>query len=317
DLSGTVTITNSNFTLGRIRNFYISNITNTITTTITNSTFNDTRTSGVGLDNLQVYMGGTAQANVNIVGGSFLASGTNQIDVDARDTAVVNEFDIVGITMNNSGGPSSGIAMDAIGNSLINFNIDNNPVLYSRDENVITISAGGDGDIQGRITNNPDMQFTTSSAGGSTFGIVRLLSDGTTSTVTVLIENNTMSLNNGTDGINASVQGANAAQINVTINNNNISASGTAGIPLEAINAFTNPTASAAKFLCVDVTDNDVTGIWARAFRIRQFSGVVQMEGFAIDVNTTWLARGNTGAPTAFLNTIVAGICNMPTNPLP
>jgi len=333
NLIGTVTVNNSSFTNGRIRNFYVSNTAGALTFTLNTSTFDDTRTGGVGTDNLQVYLGGTASANIDINGGTFTRSRTNQIEVTTRDTANVNQLDITGITMNHLGADSSGISINGLGNSNIAFNVANNPTLYSQDENVIAISAGEDADVQGRVIGNPDMRFVTDSLGGSVFNIMRLLSDGLTSTVTVLIENNIMSLNNGTDGINGNVQGTGSARINATINNNNIFASGTGGIPLDAINAIVNSQDGTNKTFCLTINGNNVTGIWARAGRARSLDGTgsvssMQITGFNTDFATTWLARGNVGSPViqfaqvgAYLGAVIgeppAVNCPSPTNPGP
>ena len=100
---------------------------------------------------------------------------------------------------------------------------------------------------------------------------------------------------------NISVQGASAALINATINSNTINATGTAGIPLEGINAFVNPTLGGTKLLCLNFNNNTVTGIWARAARVRAFSPTgVRIVNFTTDVATTWTNNGNTGSPDVY-----------------
>ena len=102
-----------------------------------------------------------------------------------------------------------------------------------------------------------------------------------------------------------------------------INAAGTAGIPLEGINAFVNPTLGGTKLLCLNFNNNTVTGIWARAARVRALSPTgVRIVNFVTDVVTTWNNNGNTGSPVIqFENAggTIQGIasCPLPTNPLP
>ncbi|HPN71614.1 MAG TPA: hypothetical protein PLZ32_18940 [Saprospiraceae bacterium] len=326
NLSGTLTVNNSSFLRGRLRNFYVSNISGSLTFNVTNSTFSDTRISGVpSTDNLQIYAGGTATMAVDVENSTFTKSATHELNIVTYGTAMVSKFDFTGCTMDNDGGPSSGINLDALEASSMNFNIMNNTKLHSQDENVVTVAATGTSQIQGRIKDNPNMAFTTSSPGGSVFGIVRILSDGTTSLATVLVENNVMSLNNGTDGINISVQGASAASIRATVIGNNISAAGTVGIPLEAINAFVNPTLGGTKTLCLNVMTNTVTGIWARALRARALSPTgLTITNYVTNIATTWTNNGNNSGIIPAIEfttnggTIVSGsACSLPSNPLP
>ena len=326
NLTGTNNITGSTFQRGGLRNFYITQTSGNTTVNISSAcVFDDTRSSGstIATDNLQIYLDGSAIASFDIENSSFLRSRTHQINPVTLGNSQLAKLDITGITMDNQGGPSSGIHISCNGASTGNFNIMNNVKLYSQDENVITIAAGETAQVQGRIKDNPDMRFSTASPGGSVFNCVRVLSDGTSSVATVLIENNSLVLNNGTDGLNISVQGASAALINATINSNTINATGTAGIPLEGINAFVNPTLGGTKLLCLNFNNNTVTGIWARAARVRAFSPTgVRIVNFTTDVATTWTNNGNTGSPVVQFETgggTIQGIasCPLPTNPLP
>lgn len=329
NLSGTLTVSNSSFLRARLRNFYVSNTTGTLNFNVSSSTFSDTRASGSpATDNLQVYAGGNSSMAIDIENSTFTKSRTHQVNVVPYGNAAVTKFDFTGCTMDNDGGPSSGINLDAIGASTMNFNIMNNVKLHAQDENVITIAsgaAGGTSQVQGRIMNNPNMAFTTSSPGGSVFGLVRVLSDGSTSLVNVQIESNAGNLNNGTDGINLSVQGASAAKIIATVKGNTLTSAGTAGIPLEAINAFVNPTLGGTKELCLNVMNNTVSGIWARALRARALSptGLI-VTNYTGNIGTTWTGNGNTSGaiPTAEFTsgggTIVNGAaCALPSNPMP
>lgn len=326
NLTGTNTMTGSTFQRGGLRNFYITQTSGNTTLNISSACiFDDLRSSGStkSTDNLQIYLDGNAMGSFDIENSSFLRSSSHQINAVTLGTSQLTKMDITGITMDNQGGPSSGINIDCVGASTGNFNIMNNVKLYTQDENVVTIAAGGTAQVQGRIKDNPDMRFNTASPGGSTFHCLRVLSDGTASVVTVLIENNSLMLNNGTDGLNISVQGASAALINATINSNTIHSTGTAGIPLEGINAFVNPTLGGTKILCLNFNNNTVTGIWARAARVRAFSPTgVKIVNFVTDVATTWTTNGNTGSPVVQFTTgggTIQGIasCPLPTNPLP
>ncbi|MCB9722365.1 MAG: Ig-like domain-containing protein [Candidatus Omnitrophica bacterium] len=325
NLTGTNNLTGSTFRRGRLRNILFSLASGSSTLNISNCTFDDTRSQGSpATDNLQVYLSGSANGSFDIENSQFLKSRTNQISVIAQNTSTVSKLDITGITMNYDGGDSAGILVAGEGGSTVNFNIMNNPVLYSQNENVVTISAAGTSQVQGRIKDNPDMKFNTPSSGGSIFNGIRVLSDGSASVATVLIEGNTLALNNGSDGINIAVEGNGAALINATLNNNVLTASGITGIPLDGINAFVNPTAGGTKLLCLNPNNNTVSGIWARAARVRTFSTTgVRVTGYSGTFAATWTAKGNTGASVAEFatggGTITAapGPCPLPTNPLP
>lgn len=325
NLTGTNTIANSQFRLGRVRNFYFSNTSGSSTLNVTGSTFFDTRSSPLSAtDNLQIYTSGTASAAFTIANSTFTRSATNQIDAEAYGTSQITQLNITGNTLDYDGGDSSGIQISGLESSIVNFNIYANPTLRTQNENVITVDAGGNGFVQGRIYNNPNMFFNTLNQ--SVFNVIRVLSDGANSQVRILIEDNSITLNNGTDGINLSVQGAAAARIDAAVIDNTIVAvntTGAASVPLEGINAFVNPTLGGTKILCLTFTDNDVSGIWARAARVRALSPTgVLMTNFTTDVATSWTNNGNTGSPVIqFANaggTITGtGTCNAPTNPLP
>lgn len=325
NLAGTNNMTGSTFQRGGLRNFYITQTTGTTTLNIGNTcVFDDIRTSGstIATDNMQVYLDNSATASIDIENSSFLRSRTHQINVVTLGNSVLTKLDITGITMDNQGGPSSGINIDFGGASTANFNIMNNVKLHAQDENCITVAANGTAQVQGRIKDNPNMRFSTGSSGGSIFGNIRVTNDGTSSVITILIDNNSMVLDNGTDGINVNVQGAANATINATINANTVNATGTAGIPLEAINAFTNPTVGVAKLIRLNITNNTVTGIWARALRARALSATgLQFVNFTTDVLTTWSNNGNMGSPVAQfeMGGTIGGTasCPTPSNPLP
>jgi len=336
NLTGTNNITNSTFRFGRLRNFFFSNASGTSALNISGCTFNDTRTFGgtLATDNLQLYTSGSANVSFDIENSTFLKSATHQINLVTWGNSVVPKFDVTGITMDNDGGDASGLHYDAVDNSNMSFNIMNNVMLHTQDENIITISAANTAQVQGRIQDNPDMLFNTTPTDpmgmiGSVFGGIRLLSDGTSSNVTVLIQNNNMTIIEGQDGMNISVQGNAAANINATVNNNTIG-TGPTNPPddnnLDAINAFVNPTLGGSKTLCFNPTNNTITGIWDRFCRARAFSPTgVTVPGFVTDMITTWNNKSNTAAVppqvgqfTTGGGTLTAGpACPLPTNPLP
>jgi hypothetical protein len=299
-LTGVNSVANSSFLRGRMRNFYISNPSGTTTLNVTGSTFDDTRGQGTpATDNLQIYTSGNASAAFNIGASTFLKSATNQINAVSKDNSQITELDITGITMNNDGGPSSGVRIDAEGASSLAFNLIGNPVLHTQDENVVTVSVAGTAQMQGRIADNPNMRFTTASAGGSGFGGIRALSDGSTSRIILDVINNTLLVDNGTSGYGPTAQGDGAARIDTRVANNRLTAAGAPGIPLDAINGFINPTVgpATAKVLCMTLTGNTVDGIWARAARARAFSPTgTYVTGYSGTFAATWAAQGNISA---------------------
>jgi hypothetical protein len=324
NLTGTNTITNCSFQRGRLRNFYFSNSTGTATLNITGSTFNDTRSSGSpSTDNLQIYATSSASLAVDIENSTFTRSATKQIDVVVRNNAQLTKCDITGCTMDYVDGPSAGIFVEGLESSQVNFNIMNNPKLHSQDENVVTISAAGTANVQGRIKGNTNMKYNGSSPGGSIFSGIRVLSDGTTSVATVLIEGNTLEIVNCDFAVNLSVQGASAAVINATVNSNVITATGMTHF--EGIIAIVNNTIGTAKLICLTINNNNVSGAnLARVGRLRALSPTgIQVTNYVTDFNTTWVNNGNIGSPVAegVLNggtiTAAPSPCALPTNPLP
>ncbi len=317
-LTGSNSVSNSSFLRGRLRNFYISNPSGTTTLNISGSTFDDTRGQGdPATDNLQIYASGTATAAFNISNSTFLKSRTNQINAVTKGNSAITELDITGITMNNDGGASAGIRIDAEEASTLAFNVIGNPVLYSQDENVITASVTGSAQMQGRIANNPDMRFTTASAGGSAFVGMRVLSDGPSSRATVAVTNNIVNVNNGTDGLTLTVQGATAARIDATVIGNTLTAAGAPGIPLDAINAIVNPTLGGSKVLCATLASNTVNGNWTRAARARALSPTATyITGYSGTFAATWAAQGNnSGALTVVESASGGGVISAPPAP--
>jgi len=315
-LTGTNSIANSTFLRGRMRNFYISNPAGSTTLNVTGSTFDDTRSQGSGsTDNMQIYLSGNATAAYNIANSTFLKSATHQINAVAKDNAVITELDITGITMNPDGGSSSGIHVNAENAAQVAMNVIGNPVLYSRDENIITMSAGGTTSrLRARVHNNPDMRFSTASPGGSVFVGLRVLSDGTNSQATVSVENNTILVDNGTDGITMTTQQAGAARIDARVVGNTFTAAGAAGIPLDAVHAIVNPTVGGSKVVCLTATGNTVNGIWARAARARGLSPTgTFITGYSGSYAATWIAQGNVGTVTnATEGTSAGGVVGAP-----
>ncbi len=325
NLTGTNTITGSTFRRGRLRNFYFSQSSGSAVLNINGSSvFDDTRSQGTpASDNLQIYLSGNATASIDIENSSFLRSRTDQISVIAKGTAQITKLDITGITMDYVGDNSAGIRIIGEETNNINFNIMNNVKLHAQNENVVTVNAFGTSQIQGRIKDNPDMKYFSPSTGGTIFSGIRILSDGTTSLVTVLIENNSLEIVNCDFGINLAVQGANSPVINATVNSNTISATGMTH--LEGIVATVNNIASIGKLICLTVNDNSVSGAaLARVCRLRVLAAIgVRVTNYVTDMNTTWLNNGNTGSPvaegTSGGGTIAPAPvpCAVPTNPLP
>ena len=324
NLTGTNTVTNCSFQRGRLRNFYLSNSTGTATLNITGSTFNDTRISGTpATDNLQVYGTSNASMALDIENSFFTRSSTKQIDVVIKGNAQLTKCDITGTTMDYVDGNSAGIFIEGLDNAQVNFNIMNNPKLHSQNENVVTISSTGTANVQGRIKGNSNMKYNGTSPGGSIFSGIRVLSDGTTSVATVLIENNSLEIVNCDFGFNLSVAGANSAVINATVNANVITATGVTHF--EGILAVVNNTAAVGKLLCLTINNNQVSGAaLARVCRVRALSASgVRITNYVTDLNTTWINNGNTGSPVVEQatggGTISAAIvpCGIPTNPLP
>ncbi|MCC6280251.1 MAG: hypothetical protein IT262_06620 [Saprospiraceae bacterium] len=326
NLTGTNNITGSTFQRGGLRNFYITQTSGNTTLNIGSTcVFDDTRTSGStkATDNLQVYLDGSAIASIDIENSSFLRSRTDQISVILLGSSQLTKLDITGITMDYQSGVSGGIRLDCGGASTANFNIMNNTKLYSQDENVVTISATGTAQVQGRIKGNLNMKYNGSSSGGSIFSGIRVLSDGTTSVATVLIENNVLEIVNCDFGINLAAQGANSPIVNATVNSNTITATGVTH--LEGIVATVNNIVATGKLICLTVNNNNVSGAaLARVCRLRVLGITgVRVTNYDTNLATTWTNNGNMGSPVAESTsgggTIAAApvACVVPTNPLP
>jgi large repetitive protein len=296
-LTGTNSVANSSFVRGRLRNFYISNPAGVTTLNISGSTFDDTRGQGTpATDNLQIYTSGTASAAFNISNSTFLRSATHQINAVSKDNSAITELDITGITMRNDGGASSGVFVDALGASSIAFNLIGNPQLYTQDENVVTVAATGTAQVQGRIQNNADMRFSTASPGGSTFGGIRALSEGSTSRVVLDVSGNTLLVDNGSLAVGPIVGGDASARIDIRVANNQLTAAGASGAPFEAVSATVNNVVgpATAKVVCLTASGNTVGGPWVRAARARALSPTgVWITGYSSSFAATWAAQGN------------------------
>lgn len=227
------------------------------------------------------YATSSASMALDIENSTFTRSATKEIDVVVRNNAQLTKCDITGCTMDYVDGPSAGIFVEGLENAQVNFNIMNNPKLHSQDENVVTISSAATANVQGRIKDNTNMKFNGSSSGGSIFSGIRVLSDGTTSVATILIEGNTLEIVNCDFAVNLSVQGANSAVINATVNSNIITATGTTHF--EGIIAIVNNTVAVAKSLCLTISNNNVSGAnLARVARLRALSATGIRLGYGL-----------------------------------
>ncbi len=316
NLTGTNAFTNSTFKLASTKVVEIVNDTGVLNLSVSGSTFSDTQASGTGAEGLSVRAQTTANVTFNVTTSNFLRLKTVGIFGVSQNTATLNanvktsNFDPV------APGIGRGVELTAQGTGVLNFNINDNPKIYSNGGTAVNIFTVDSAVAQGRINNNPDIRG--GGAGSSGSGIVAQVNQN--ATLAVEISGNTIS-NIGTDmGIQAfsrlKTSGA-GGRIDATITNNNVSVSPGATSDIQVQAGAVGSTES--NVVCGNIRNNTTSGASGTAFLEITGSAAssVFLDGFVTSATATWTANGNTPPLVTESNagTVGPGTCNVPTNP--
>jgi len=254
--------------------------------TITDSTFQDTFSSPVGADLLEMNLGGTARLSATITGSTFDDGRTNGIQmlVDGTATGVLN---VSSCTLTDQG---IGIDMGVTGSGSLTFDISGNPDITARPgygTTMVNLFTDDTATATGRVNNNPNIG--SGGTGFSGFGI-RFNINGSSNAVVEAV-NNTIG-NIGWDiGIDAVARGGNG-RLDATITNNNV----TLVDPFGLYDIRTQ--AQDSNTVCANVASNTASGVAIAAYRERTSAAgsTVLLQGFNTNATTTWNNNGNTPA---------------------
>ncbi len=254
---------------------------------------------------------------MSVSGTAFLANRTNAIQVIVADNAIANTINITGNTFDPGTGIGVGIDLAANNSGVMNFNIIGNPTVYSDGGNAINVRGFENASVQGRITNNADIQ-TDRTPGGASGGNGISVGAEEFATVIVEIDNNTISNIFQDIGIRTFARAGTVARLDATITNNTVILSGGAAFPLFGVEVRAHD----ANTICVNIANNAVTlGNGTAVFHERTAIGAtVFLQGFDATAANTWIANGNIEtAPVLELNdgTLAAGTCTAVSIPLP
>lgn len=321
-LTGTVNITNSELGVAEYRVANIFNTSGTLNLTVTNSTFRDTQdattTNNNGQDGLQGLFQGTAVANIAITGSTFLRCRTSALQILGENTADLS-VDVTTSSFNH--GTDIGRAIELAGgdSATIDFNIQNNPLIDSRNGSCVLLAALDSSSLEGRVTGNTNI---TQEGIGTNAVWLRKEDQGS---LIADVSNNTISSTGGQ--INSGIQilsgppnlGASCSttcseRIDATVDNNTISGDfALSGIYLDVGTTHT---------ICANITNNSVT-VAAFQFHFSQITNNANstfvMEGLTGTVENTWTVNGNSGTDFNVFNfgPFVDGTCTTPSNPTP
>jgi hypothetical protein len=254
--------------------------------TITDSTFQDTFSSPVGADLLEMNLGGTARLSATITGSTFDDGRTNGIQMLVSGTAT-GGLNVSSCTMTNQG---IGIDMGVTGSGSLTFDVSSNPSITARTgygTTMVNLFTDDTASAIGRVNNNPNIR--SGGAGTSGFGI-RFNINGN-SNATVEADNNTISDIGWDIGIDAVARGGNG-RLDATITNNNVTLVDFFGLYDIRTQAQDSNT------LCANVVNNTASAVAIAAYRQRTSAAgsTVLLQGFNTNATTTWNNNGNTPA---------------------
>ena len=313
NLLGTVNFNNLNIDGSETRNVLIENNTGTANITVTNSSFNNT-TSANGEDGFHLIGSSSANVTLNVNNSSFIHNHGPQLKAHAEDSSTVNATIVDNLF---DGEPSivgnTGLDLAVRDNADLIFNVSGttlgDQVFQPIRGQVINVFALGNGTASGRINRN-DINGSNQASG------IRVVSSVTTSgnpNVTVEIDGNDIDGISGfgnagihIDSRNGVAAATGTANVQATINNNDVTISGADSI----IQAYLN----SGNTMCLDVTNNTTAGAatspYAGAGSTHYIgnpvsgtsggAGNLTYDGYiANDLGGTWNANGNSPALAA------------------
>jgi uncharacterized repeat protein (TIGR01451 family) len=326
NLSGTVTVNNTDIAFSEADGFKVINTNTAANVSVSGSSFRDSQTGGPTCPGVCNGEGGfhfrglgSGTITINLLNSSFLRNNTQGIQVFSGGTATIN-LDIVGNTIDpGPTGVGTGIDINANTNSILNFNITGNPTIQSRGGAAVNITSFLSGHIEGRVNNNPDIEVLSSA------GLPIKITPQETSQAIVLVDNNIVSNINGTEDTMIDVQSRfQTARADVTITRNTVTGepTGIAGVNLISGSSTvgeSNITCAAVGGTSLGNNVTNAVGNTLRAFRIRvsdlSNTNRVFLQGFTTDAATTWINRSNLPAVPAEVVVSLTGTAVAPTAP--
>jgi hypothetical protein len=330
ELTGTCSITGSDLNFpGQDVVEIVNTVGPALTLNVSGSQFRDSQSSSAGGNGIQARSQGTASMVLNITNNQFLRLRTNGVQATAINSAS-NDVDITNNTFDPNTGTMIGIDLDADNTGNLVFNVQNNPKIYSRNGPAVNVFGDTNAVINGRISNNPDVQVKNNVGSNVGSGIRANLNKDATAKLE--IQNNVVNIGSDDAGIDLSAigkttanpgGGTNTLDATVTGNSVTIGATSTYGIIiLSATNAADN------NALCANVGTNAITrnpsSIASFRARVPSATGFFRMNNFVTNAEATWNAKGNTpisagGSEVSFggSGTFAACTAALPTNPGP
>lgn len=304
NLSGTVAINSTKIDFPSVRCATIYNTNKTLNMTISNSQFNDTQTSSIGADGLEISSNGNSVTDVDVTGCTFLRDKTNGIQFLTENTSA-GTIDISGCTVDPGAGVGVAFDLASNGTSQLRYNVLNNTNLKGRGTSIVNCFAQGSSTMNGQVVDN-----TIASVGGSGSGVRAVVSGDANHRTR--INNNTISGIANDFGIVAQASGG-TGRLDATITNNNVTVLNSAVYNINVVagssgSTFTNKT-------CANVSGNTVSPAPISGSMIANFlarsatpSHELLLQGSS-PIATYWNGNGNTPAsPTATVLTSGTGV---------
>jgi hypothetical protein len=330
NLTGTSAITNSELAFAGEDVVEIYNPAGgTLLLNVDNSTFRDTQSAANGGCGI-IARNDAGTMTVNVNNSNFNRIRTTGLKTVANLTATA-DVDVTGNTFDPGAAPGVGIGidLDADNTATLRFNIQANTKIYSRNGPAVNIFGDNSANINGRINNNSDIRVL-SNPGGSQVGSGVRVNLNKNATGKIEIKSNTINIASDDAGIDVSGIGkttanpggaTNTLDNTITGNNITIGATSTYGILIIAAS-----NAGDTNAMCSNVANNAVTrnptSIASFRFRVASANGFNRLEGFTVDPEATWNAKGNTpvsagGSEVSFGGSGTIGSCTaaLPTNP--
>lgn len=322
ELTGNVAINNSTIKTSAERNVLIETSSGSLNFVSNGSTYSESSLT-LGADGLEFGLIGTTTATIDIDNCNFLKNRTNGLQVQAEGSANVTQCDVTNSTFDPMGGPGIGVKLASANNGQIRFNVIGNPKIYGNKSSAVNITSFDNGQLEGRINDNPDIQVGGAGTGGHGIGIT--INDQSRGFVEV--DNNTIGGIGNDIGINAVARsratGMGACglactdgRLEATITNNVVSVAD----PVLSLGIRTQ--AQEENTVCADVKNNLVNST-GTAFRTRtnDANATLLLEGFNTSPTVTWVANGNNSVGTVseshIVGTVTGASCILPSNPMP
>jgi len=332
DLKGTCNFTGCTFQNSFRRNGHIRNNSGNINLTINNCNFSNTAFDITRFDCFEMRTLNSATGTVNISNSTFARAGSKGIQIVAQESSTLT-VNITNCSVQRFGNPMAGIEVASVGSaSVMNYNVNNNPVIESSGEVAVSANAANGGDLNGRSNNNTSI--TNTNATGTTFPNIGVVNDGNGQAIVEIKDNpSVVSSNTDLPVRVAALNGTNAAaRVDITLDNNNITNSTTTSAGLEGIVLRVGTATMGTKIntICGNVKNNALTlpatvplptpAPYPRAFRAHYLDpgSFFNLQG-GTSVATHWTSNNNTNTNGAIsqgptLTYTFSGTCATPTH---